>query len=249
METSLKNLLYDNPELYEQVYDGSGDEIPRMVVKLCGGAPATLLDIGCGTGRDLEYYDKYGTSCIGVDLQPDMISYAQQRRMGIDFQVGDMRHFRLGRTFQAISCVGWALCNLHTTTDLDAAMATFAAHSEPGTLLLLHLPNAISDLDGRGMRSRFTIDTPMLKATASAVYHLDRRRQLLARERVWTTAGQPEQRDFVRFRLLFPMEVEHYLTGHGFAVVGMWDNTAAVDNDLSGPVLYVAAHYTQAARI
>jgi len=101
METSLKNLLYDNPELYEQVYDGAGDEIPRMVVKLCGGAPATLLDIGCGTGRDLEYYDKYGTSCTGVDLQPDMISYAQRRRTGIDFQVGDMRHFRLGRTFQA----------------------------------------------------------------------------------------------------------------------------------------------------
>jgi len=99
------------------------------------------------------------------------------------------------------------------------------------------------------MRSRFTIDTPMLQATASAVYHLDRRRQLLARERVWTTAGQPEQTDFVRFRLLFPMEVEHYLTGHGFDVVGMWDNTATVDNDLSGPVLYVAARYTKAARI
>lgn len=244
METSLKNLLYDNPALYEEIYDGSGDTIPRMCLELFGGDPASLLDVGCGTGRDLEYYDRHGVRCCGIDLQAGMIAFARARRPAIEFHVGDMREFRLGTTFEVITCVGWALCNLHTPGDLERAMATFAAHSEPGTLLLLHLPNAISDPDGRGMPHRFTIDTPSLQATAEAVYHLDRRRQLLVRERMWSIAGQPDRTDFVRFRLLFPMEVEHYLTTHGFDVIGMYDNTDCEENDLSGPVLYVAARYT-----
>jgi hypothetical protein len=173
-----------------------------------------------------------------------MIAYARDRRPGVDFQTGDMRSVRLGTTFEIITCVGWALANLHTPKDIDRAMATFAAHAAPGTMLFLHLPNAIGDLDGQGMPSRFVIDTPSLQATASASYHLDRRRQLLSRERLWSLPGQPDQKDFVRFRLLFPMELEHYLTHHGFTVTGMYDNTKAQDSDLTGPVLYVSARFT-----
>ncbi|KMS76994.1 hypothetical protein ACM01_04080 [Streptomyces viridochromogenes] len=244
MEASLKNMLYDNPELYEKIYDGSGHEIPRMCAELFGGTPKTLLDIGCGTGRDLEYFAGEGTHCTGVDLQPNMIAYARDRRPGIDFQTGDMRVFRLGTTFDVITCVGWALANLHTPQDIDRAMATFAAHAAPGTMLFLHLPNAIGDLDGHGMSTRFMIDTPSFQATAKATYHLDRRRQLLSRERVWSVPGQPDQQDFVRFRLLFPMELEHYLANHGFSATGMYDNTAAEDSALEGSVLYVAARFT-----
>ncbi|GGX40958.1 class I SAM-dependent methyltransferase [Streptomyces chryseus] len=249
MEASLKNFLYDNPELYEQIYDGSGHEIPRMCAALFGGTPATVLDIGCGTGRDLEFFAELGTRCSGVDYQPNMIAYARAQRPDIDFQVGDMRKVRLGTTFDVITCVGWALCNLHTPEDIDLAMATFAAHARPGTLLFLHLPNAIGNDDGHGMRHRFEIDTPSFRATAEATYRFDRRRQLLTREAVWSIPGEPDRSDFARFRMLFPMELEHYLTGHGFSVAGMYDNTAAADSELDGSVLYVAARFSGEARV
>lgn len=62
MEPSIKNLLYTRPELYESVYDGADHAVPRMCERLfehrLGRAPRSLLDIGCGTGRDLEYLAK-----------------------------------------------------------------------------------------------------------------------------------------------------------------------------------------------
>ncbi len=244
MEPQLKNLLYDNPELYEQIYPGSADVVRRACGTFLDGTPATLLDFGCGTGRDLACFADAGIACVGVDLQPGMIEYARSRRPGIDFRVGDMRDIRLGRDFDVVTCLGWALANLHTPTDIARAMATFAAHARPGTLVVLHLPNGIADQDGHGMRHRFVIDTPDFHATAEATYTFDRRSQLLTRRRTWRIPDRRRHEDFVRFRLMFPMELEHYLTSHGFTVLGMYDNTELVDSDLSGSVLYVVARFT-----
>jgi SAM-dependent methyltransferase len=247
VETQLSNLLYDNPELYEEIYHGCGDEIPRsvenLVISRTGGPPRTLLDLGCGTGRDLQYFAGHGIDCTGVDLQDQMISYARTRRPNIAFHTGDMRSVRLGRTFDTITCLGWAIANIHSNADLNAVIATFAAHARPGTLLFVHLPNAIATLSGAGLRHQFLIDTADFQASAEAVYELDRRHQLLIRRRTWRIPGQASQEDFVRFRLLFPMELEHHLTGGGFSVLGMYDNTTLTASDLSGPVLYVAARF------
>jgi len=53
-----------------------------------------------------------------------------------------MRSVRLGHTFDAITCVGFALSYLHTVDDIRAAFTTFAAHAHIGTVLLLQLPIA-----------------------------------------------------------------------------------------------------------
>ncbi|MBT2385307.1 trans-aconitate 2-methyltransferase [Streptomyces sp. ISL-11] len=253
MDPMLSNLLYDQPELYEEIYPSSETDIPGMCRRLfaehgaAAGGATTLLDIGCGTGRHVEYFTGAGYDCVGVDYQDAMVSFARDRRPGLDFRVGDMRAFRLGRAFAAITCLGWALSNIHGNDDLHAVMETYAAHSAPGTLLFLHVPNAIATPDGRDLQRRFTIDTPAFTATAEAAYRLDRRNQLLVRTRDWHIDGRPPLRDHVRFRLLFPKELEAYLTGHGFDVLGMYDNTAAAESELTGEALYVLARFGGAA--
>ncbi|WKX73498.1 trans-aconitate 2-methyltransferase [Streptomyces sp. XD-27] len=251
MDPSLSNLLYESPELYEEVYPDTETAIPAMCVRLIGEhgtvPERSLLDIGCGTGRHAEYFTRAGFDCVGVDYQDAMVAYARKRRPGLDFHTGDMRALRLGRTFAAITCLGWALSNIHTNDDLDRTVETFAAHSVPGTLLILHVPNAIATPDGHALQQRFTIDTPGLTATADARYRLDRRNQLLVRTREWRIGDRPPQRDHVRFRLTFPKEIEHYLGGHGFRVLGMYDNTRAADSDLTGPALYVLARFAPEA--
>lgn len=247
MDAQLTNLLYRRPELYELVYHGSEHAAPRMCERFferhLEQFPDSLLDIGCGTGRDLAWLAARCSDCIGVDFQERMIEHARGRRPELDFRVGDMRTLRCGRTFEAITCLGIAIANLHASADIALACATFAAHASSGTLLVLEALNALGPPLGGGLPRHFVVDAPGLHATANAVYEDDRRRQLLTRRRAWTLPGEAAVHDFVQFRTLAPMELEHHLAMEGFQTLGMYDNRELVENGLAGSSLYVVARF------
>lgn len=176
-----------------------------------------------------------------MDYQRAMIEHARQHRPTIDFRTGDMRTLRLGRTFEAITSFGYAIANIHANDEIDQVMATFAAHAEPGTPLLLEVINPMADLLGEGGLPReFTVDTADYRAAARADYALDPWTQLLERQRTWTAADGTRIRDHVRFRLLHPRELAHYLERHGFTMLEAFDNTDLLPG-LAGPSLFVVA--------
>jgi len=251
MDVELRNLLYRRPELYERVYDGSGDAVPKMCERLferyLRRYPDSVLDIGCGTGRDLAYLADRCRDCVGVDIQESMVAFARERRPHIDFRVGDMRSVRIGRTFAAITCMGIAISNLHADDDLDMAFETFAAHSKAGTLLVLEALNALGADGGGSLARRFVIDVPGIDASAEATYEHDRRRQLLTRRRVWAGMDDGPVEDFVRFRTLAPRELEHRLATHGFETLAMYGDRALTDTHLDGVSLMVAARFAAAS--
>lgn len=49
------------------------------VDRLQNSKPATVLDLGCGTGRSLQYAHAQGHRIIGVDLSSHMLSCAQEK--------------------------------------------------------------------------------------------------------------------------------------------------------------------------
>jgi ubiquinone/menaquinone biosynthesis C-methylase UbiE len=49
----------------------------RLLDRL-GSPPALLLDLGCGTGRDLAWLDAHGAPGFGADLSRGMLAQAQQ---------------------------------------------------------------------------------------------------------------------------------------------------------------------------
>lgn len=247
MVSSDRNLLYRRPELYELLYPDPDEAGPtlcrRLFARYLPTPPASVLDLGCGTGRDLAALARAGPPCWGVDALPEMIAYGRARRPNLRLEVGDMRAVRLGRTFDAVLCLGSALLYALTDEDLTRTLATFAAHAHPGTLLVLALLNAAAFLGDGAFRETVesTLTTPELTATAVATHRLDRRRQRLVRRRVWHLPGAPPEADVAEYRLLFPAELEHRLAEHGFWVAGMFDNLDLQETDLAGPQLYVAA--------
>jgi SAM-dependent methyltransferase len=243
---------YARPELYETVYDDPSHAVPKMCEQVferyLGRLPASLLDIGCGTGRDLAYLAERCPDCVGVDVQAPMIEHARRLRPHIDVRVDDMRTLRLDRTFEAIASLGIAIANLQGDDDVTAAFATFAAHAEPGTLLVLEALNAVTSAGGGTLPRGFVIDTPQLRATADATYEFDRRHQLLSRRRVWDVADGEPVEDFVRFRTLAPLALDHRLAWHGFQTLAMYDNHDLLDSELSGASLLTVARFGQPAR-
>ncbi len=61
------------------------DEFLSMVAKGC-----SVLDLGCGSGRDAEYLSKNGLVVSGIDLSEGLISEAKTRRPNIDFRAMDI---------------------------------------------------------------------------------------------------------------------------------------------------------------
>lgn len=234
------NLFYRAPALYDQVQAG----LDHASAKLCEELIEThgisesrvILDLGCGTGRDLERLAAR-FDCVGVDLQPQMVEYAHQVRPELDIRVGDLRSIRLGQPADAILCLGNTLAYLHDNADLQAAFATFAAHAHPGTLLVLFTPvTPIQQAEPHTAR----VDTDDLHAHVTINYEWDLRTQINTMQRHWRLDDGTEHRDEVRRRILGPREVELYATLAGFEVAEVF-STLDREELLRGSSAYVVA--------
>lgn len=194
------NVFYRQPAWYDQVQADPGYTVARQVERFVAEhAPQarTLLDFGCGTGRDLECLAGR-FDCVGVDIQPHMVAYARRVRPHLDIQVGDMRDFRLGRTVDVITCLGNSLAYIQPGEDLAAVFATFAAHAKPGTLV------AISTLLDPVLAQPRThrIDTADLHGEVTISYEWDARERINTMRRVWRLDSGQAEVDVIRRTVL-----------------------------------------------
>lgn len=50
-----------------------------------------VVDLGSGTGRDVEYFSEKGFKSIGIDFSKEMILYARKNRKAGTFRYGDIK--------------------------------------------------------------------------------------------------------------------------------------------------------------
>jgi SAM-dependent methyltransferase len=110
----------------------------EVLVGVLPPPPATVLDLGCGTGSLAVLLVELGHSVTGIDLSPRMIEQAREkaRRHGarVDLRVGDAASPRVSRTFDVVLTrhLLWAL------PDPGAAVARWAdLLAEGGRLVLI----------------------------------------------------------------------------------------------------------------
>ncbi|RYG75598.1 class I SAM-dependent methyltransferase [bacterium] len=114
---------------------------------------ASLLDVGCGTGRHARELSRRGYRVVGIDLSPKMIEVA--RRLDgegkVEFLVGDARDSDLGRTFDAALCLcegGVGLLNTGESAEAHdgAIFANSARHLVSNAPFLLTMLNGYAPL-------------------------------------------------------------------------------------------------------
>ena len=242
VDAKVKNLLYDEPRLYDLVFPDADGTMGRMCreafARYLPVPPTSVLDVGCGTGRHLEALSETIAECWGVDYANASVAYARKTRPNLVIHQGDMRKVRLGRTFDVVTSFGNALSYALTNADLARAAETFAAHAHASTLLIVDVLNARCYLEGDGFRERIdgAVDTPDFKATSVSIHSLDRGARLLKRTRVWHIPGRPDLEDYAEYRLLCADELRGLLEAAGFEVVGMYDNREFKATGLAGTV-------------
>lgn len=97
-----------------------------------------------------------GRSCTGLELSSDMLTEAQRkadgRALAVEWVLGDMREFDLGRTFDLVFIAANSLLHLHATADLLSCFRSVRAHLAPEARFIFDVfnPNVrlLADADG-----------------------------------------------------------------------------------------------------
>lgn len=95
-----------------------------------------LLDIGCGTGRHMEFLQQW-YECEGLDVDRAMLAIAQSRLPGVRFHCQDMIGFNLDRRFDAIVSLFGAIAYVPNVRLLEQTMETIYRHLKPGGVVVV----------------------------------------------------------------------------------------------------------------
>lgn len=225
-----RNLLTDNPELYEARFPDP-ERLAGRWAEDClrrHGAGARVLDMGCGTGRDAAHLHSAGRTVTGADLSGAMLAHARVHHPGPAYVRADLHGFDLGRAaFDAVVCLDSSLLYCHTGDQLDSFLASCRHALAPGGLLVAEMRNGAYFLGRTDLLDTPTVDGFTWRGTAyrsTTTLTVDRTAQLLCRVRVWTSDdGAPPLEQRSAWRLLFPLELRHVLAAHGFEVLELHD--------------------------
>ncbi|CAM5434447.1 class I SAM-dependent methyltransferase [Streptomyces purpurascens] len=91
-----------------------------------------LLDVACGTGGHLRHFADLFAHVEGVELSEPMAEEARAALPGVTVHAGDMRDFRLGTTFDVVTCMFGSVGYMTSVAELGRALRMFARHLEPG---------------------------------------------------------------------------------------------------------------------
>ncbi|WP_424185982.1 class I SAM-dependent methyltransferase [Actinokineospora sp. G85] len=235
----MNNFLTDNPAIYERQFPDPEHVAARWVdaVVTAHGGGGSVLDLGCGTGRDLGHLATLGYQATGLDSSPAMLAHARANYPG-EYVQGDLRSFDLGRAFDVITCLDSALLYCHANDDLTACLRSCRAHLRPGGLLIAEMRNGAFFLAGTpgnaelldGVRTR-TVTAGGVDHTSHTRLHLDHAAQLLRRTRTWESPGAEPLVQESAWRLLFPQELRAFCDFAGFDVLALFDSPGPRSDD------------------
>lgn len=186
-------------DLHEDVdYRAECALLEKVFVRFLHRQPASVLDVGCGTGSHALILAERGYAVTGIDASAGMLRVARRKARGRRnpaFVRADMRRFALGRTFDAVVCMDGAYTHLLTERDLLAHLRTVRRHLSPGGVYVFEFAQALkAESEGPGWIYRE--GPPEILWLYDLAF--DRRRGLLtARNRFLAFDGARVRRRFV----------------------------------------------------
>jgi SAM-dependent methyltransferase len=130
-----KSAKYYDALYHFKNYDEASEKLHTLIKQDNPGAKS-LLDVGCGTGKHLEYMSK-NYMVEGFDINPDLLEIARSRCPGVPFHQGDMVNMELNNKFDVITCLFSSIAYVKTLENLYKSVARMAFHLNSRGLLFI----------------------------------------------------------------------------------------------------------------
>jgi SAM-dependent methyltransferase len=114
--------------LYDFMYNAATGFDPEADVRWVDdwrqrlGLPATVLDLACGTGRHLTWFQALGYRCRGIDPSAAMLAVAARNAPGVPVALGSFDNFvvpeKVALTTVFFNAMGYNRTRAHFTTAL-----------------------------------------------------------------------------------------------------------------------------------
>lgn len=188
----------------------------------------TVLVLGCGTGRIATPLAASGRHVIGIDANPSMLEQAQRKaqaaQVGIDYVLGDMRAFDLGRDDLDLAILSFNTINLLITLeDALACLRCARRHLAPSGHLIVDtfMPTPARLFDEELQIEYVLPDETRISVNAQRSY--DPAQQLRTLDlQIRSSAGGPPETDRQDVHVYYPSELMLVLAHAGFDVVAAY---------------------------
>lgn len=117
-------------------YKGEVNKIKNLIKNYKESDGNELLDVGCGTGKHLEYLKK-DFSCTGSDINNEMLEIARENISDVEFIEADMITMDLKSTFDIILCLFSGIGHVKTYENLKKTIITFSNHVKKGGVAII----------------------------------------------------------------------------------------------------------------
>lgn len=172
------DLLYGGKD-----YTGEANFIRGLIQKHTPNA-ASILDLGCGTGRHAELLSKMGYEVLGIDMSQEMLVAAnrrlsdleENRAITISFDHGDIRTYRVERCFDVVVSLFHVMSYQTTNKDLQGVFETAKVHLKQGGVFIFDCwygPAVLTDRPAVRIK-RLEDDTIQVTRIAEPIIHANK---------------------------------------------------------------------------
>ena len=124
---------------YDKIYDFKdykmeAEAVSTLIKKHKLSTGNTLLDLGCGTAKHLQYLTEY--ECTGVDLSEELLEIAKANVPGAQFICADMRSFHTGEKYDIIISLFSSIGYLTAIEDLRKMILKSFMHLKTGGVFI-----------------------------------------------------------------------------------------------------------------
>jgi SAM-dependent methyltransferase/GNAT superfamily N-acetyltransferase len=223
-------------------------------------AGASVLDIGCGTGRHIRALAQHGIRGTGVDYLEREIGDQQREScsdLPVHFVLGDARELYLERTFEAVLCLYDVIGSYAELDDNVRIIQSIRRHLRAGSKALISVMNF--DLTYRKARHFFNLNkepdrllqllpSTIMEATGNVFnpdyYMIDEATEIVYRKEQFTCGSDLPAQLLVRDRRYRRSDIEAQCMLNGFAVLwsryvraGQWGVELSPDDDNAKEIL------------